>query len=218
MGKSFLPDALDAYVQETWVRESEVLRRLREETASHPRAGMQIPPDQGQLMALLVRALGARKILEVGVFTGYSSLAMALALPSDGRIVACDVSEEFTNVARRYWKEAGVESKITLHLAPATETLDVLLAEGQAETFDMAFIDADKVNYIEYFERAMRLLKTNGLILIDNVLWSGKILDPTATDEDTEALRQLNARLQADSRIDLALIPIGDGVTVARKR
>lgn len=212
--KSFLPEALQDYVLAHWLREPEILRRLREETAAHPRAGMQIPPDQGQLMQLLVRLTGARRCLEIGVFTGYSSLAVALALPTDGEIVALDVSEEFTAVARRYWAEAGVSKRIHLHLGPALETLDRL----EGEVFDLAFIDADKENYLAYFERALELLRPNGLILIDNVLWDGKVADTSADDVDTRALKALNAALHADERIDLALIPIGDGVTVARKR
>jgi caffeoyl-CoA O-methyltransferase len=212
--KSFLSEALQDYVLDHWLREPGILRRLREETASHPRAGMQIPPDQGQLMQLLVRLTGARRCLEIGVFTGYSSLSVALALPPDGRIVALDVSEEFTSIARRYWTEAGVADRITLHLGPALETLDHL----QGEPFDLAFIDADKENYLAYYEKALNLLKPNGLILIDNVLWDGKVADPSADDADTQALKKLNAALHADERIDLALLPIGDGVTVARKR
>lgn len=211
--KSFLPEALQDYVLAHWLREPDILRRLREETAAHPRAGMQIPPDQGQLMQLLVKLTGARRCLEVGVFTGYSSLAVALALPSDGEIMALDVSEEFTAVARRYWVEAGVSHLIQLHLGPAVETLERL--DGP---FDLAFIDADKENYPEYFEKALALLKPNGLILIDNVLWDGKVADPSADDADTLALKKLNAALHEDTRIDLALIPIGDGVTVARKK
>jgi predicted O-methyltransferase YrrM len=179
---------------------------------------MQIPPDQGQLMGLLTKLTQAVKCLEVGVFTGYSALSVALALPANGTIVACDVSEEFTNIGRRYWKEAGVESKIDLHIRPAVETLQWLLAEGQAGSFDFAFIDADKSNYGFYFEYGLELLRPNGLMLIDNVLWSGRIIDSTCNDADTVALRKLNAALFEDERIDLALIPIGDGVTVVRKR
>ena len=216
--KSFLPEALQDYGHENWLREPDILRRLRAETMNLPDSGMQIPPDQGQLMALLASLIGATKCLEVGVFTGYSSLAVALALPVDGKIIACDVSEEFTSVARRYWLEAGVAGKIDLHLRPALETLDTLLAEGQAGTFDLAFIDADKPNYAAYFERALDLLRPNGLILIDNVLWNGRLVDDNVHDANTDALRDLNKSLHHDSRVDLALIPIGDGVTVARKR
>lgn len=216
--KSYLPEALQDYVLATWDREPDVLRRLREETAAMPNHGMQIPPDQGQLMALLAKLVGAVNCLEVGVFTGYSSLAVALALPDEGRIVACDVSDEFTSMARRYWKEANVDGKIELHLRPAVETLDWLLAEGNAESFDLAFIDADKSNYLKYYERALQLLRTNGAILIDNVLWNGAIIDAAKQDPDTLALRELNEFLRTDDRIDLALIPIGDGLTIARKR
>lgn len=216
--KSFLPDPLEDYVLATWSREPDVLRELRDETASMKSAGMQIPPDQGQLMALLVRLIGAVRCIEVGVFTGYSSLAVALALPEDGKIIACDVNDEYTQVARRYWMEAGVEDKIELHLRPATETLDELLANGQAGGFDFAFIDADKSNYDDYYERALQLVRPNGLILIDNVLWHGRIIDDSLQDADTLALRALNRKLRTDDRIDLALAPIGDGVTICRKR
>jgi caffeoyl-CoA O-methyltransferase len=216
--KSYLPEPLQDYILATWLREPDVLRRLREETAALPSAGYQIPPDQGQLMALLAKVAGAVNCLEVGVYTGYSSLAVALALPDDGRIVACDVSEEYTSVARRYWQEANVEAKIDLHLRPAIETLDWLLAEGFAGTFDLAFIDADKSNYGAYYERTLELLRPNGLILVDNVLWHGAIIDEEKQDPDTLALRELNRALKTDERVDLALIPIGDGLTVARKR
>jgi predicted O-methyltransferase YrrM len=216
---SFLiPDSVQEYAEANWLREAEVLRRLREETAAMPQANMQISPDQGQLMALLVRAIGARRTLEIGVFTGYSSLVTALALPEDGSIVACDVSEEYTSIARRYWQEAGVAHKIDLRLAPADETLDRLIDEGREDEFDFAFIDADKAGYDAYFERCLRLVRPGGLIAVDNVLWDGKVADATVQDEDTEAIRSFNAKLAGDSRADLALIPIGDGVTVARKR
>lgn len=216
--KSYLPEALEDYVLDTWNREPDILRRLREETAALPSAGYQIPPDQGQLMALLAKLVGAVNCLEVGVYTGYSSLVVALALPDDGRLVACDVSEEYTSVARRYWREANVDGKIELHLRPAVETLDWLLAEGYAGTFDFAFIDADKSNYRSYYERTLELLRPNGVILIDNVLWHGRLIDDSQQDPDTVALRELNLALRDDERIDLALIPIGDGVTIARKR
>jgi len=194
------------------------LRKLREETASHPRAQMQIAPEQGQFMALLVQLLGARRTLEVGVFTGYSSLAVALALPADGTIVACDVNEEFTAVARRYWKEAGVDNMIDLRLKPALETLRELLAERRQGTFDMAFIDADKSNYEGYYESAMELVRPGGLILIDNVLWSGRVADPANDDADTKALRALNKKLLTDSRVSLSMLPVADGLTLALKR
>jgi predicted O-methyltransferase YrrM len=212
-----LDERLYEYLQAVSLREHEALRRLREETAGMERAGMQIAPEQGQLMQLLVRLLGARKTLEVGVFTGYSSLAVALALPADGRVVACDVSEEWTRVARRYWREAGVEDKIDLRLAPALETLDRLLAGGQAGTFDFAFIDADKANYEAYYERALELVRAGGLVAIDNVLWSGLVADPAATDEDTEAIRALNLKLRDDERVALSLLPVADGLTLALK-
>jgi caffeoyl-CoA O-methyltransferase len=179
---------------------------------------MQIAPEQGQFMALLVQLLGARRTLEVGVFTGYSSLAVALALPADGTIVACDVNEEFTAVARRYWKEAGVENMIDLRLKPALETLRELLAERRQGTFDMAFIDADKSNYEGYYESAIELVRPGGLILIDNVLWSGRVADPANDDADTKALRALNKKLLTDSRVSLSMLPVADGLTLALKR
>jgi caffeoyl-CoA O-methyltransferase len=213
-----LDDRLYRYLLEVSLREPELLRRLREETAAHPRAEMQIAPEQGQFMALLVRLTGTRRILEVGVFTGYSSLAMALAMPRDGRLVACDVSEEFTAVARRYWREAEVEHLIDLRLAPAVATLDQLLAAGEAGSFDLAFIDADKESYDDYYERSLALLRPNGLVVIDNVLQEGKVADQTVQNPQVNAIRRLNARLHEDQRIDLSLLPIADGITLARKR
>ena len=194
------------------------MRRLREETASMEQANMQIGPEQGQFMALLVELIGARSVLEVGTFTGYSALAMAVALPENGALVACDVSEEWTAIGRRYWEEAGVAHKIELRLAPALETLDALLAEGRAGTFDFAFIDADKEGYDAYYERALELVRLGGLIALDNTLWEGKVADPAATDVDTEAIRAINAKLVLDERVTLSLIPVGDGLTLARKR
>jgi caffeoyl-CoA O-methyltransferase len=179
---------------------------------------MQISPEQGQFMALLAELIGARRVLEVGTFTGYSALAVALALPADGRIVACDVNEDTTAVARRYWAEAGVADKIELRLGPAVDTLEALLAEGGGETFDFAFIDADKVNYDAYYEGALALLRQGGLMVIDNVLWSGAVADPERQDADTSALRALNAKLHDDQRISLSLLPVSDGITLARKR
>jgi caffeoyl-CoA O-methyltransferase len=217
--KSFLlPEALQHYVAANWVHEPEPLSRLRVETSEMKNAGMQIGPDQGVLMGILAKLIGAKRYLEVGVFTGYSSTSVALALPEDGEVIACDVSEEFTSMARRYWAEAGVADKITLHLAPAAETLDWLLAEGEGETFDMAFIDADKPNYPAYYDRVLDLLRPNGLLLIDNVLWSGRVADPTVDDPDTVTLRELNAMIHEDPRVEACLIPIGDGLTIARKR
>ena len=194
------------------------MRRLREETASMEQANMQIGPEQGQFMALLIELIGARSVLEVGTFTGYSALAMAVALPENGALVACDVSEEWTAIGRRYWEEAGVAHKIELRLAPALETLDALLAEGRAGTFDFAFIDADKEGYDAYYERALELVRLGGLIALDNTLWEGKVVDPAATDVDTEAIRAINAKLALDERVTLSLIPVGDGLTLARKR
>ena len=194
------------------------MRRLREETASMEQANMQIGPEQGQFMALLVEFIGARSVLEVGTFTGYSALAMAAALPENGALVACDVSEEWTAIGRRYWEEAGVAHKIELRLAPALETLDALLAEGRAGTFDFAFIDADKEGYDAYYERALELVRLGGLIALDNTLWEGKVVDPAATDVDTEAIRAINKKLAADERVTLSMVPIGDGLTLARKR
>ena len=213
-----LTDRIYDYLVEVSVREPDVLRRLREETAPLEMASMQIGPEQGQLMALLVELIGAKRTLEIGTFTGYSALVVALALPEDGRVIACDVSEEWTAVARRYWAEAGVDHKIELRLAPAAETLDGLLAAGGAGSFDFVFIDADKEGYDAYYERSLRLLRTGGLVAIDNVLWSGKVADPEEADEDTAALRALNAKLGADERVSLSMLPVGDGLTLAMKR
>lgn len=214
-----MPDDLHAYLLRVSLREPEVLRALREETASHPKARMQISPEQGQLMGLLARAVGALSAIEVGVFTGYSSIAVALALPEDGRLVACDHSEEVTAVARRYWREAGVEHKIDLRLAPALDTLDRLIADGRAGEFDFAFIDADKEAYQDYFERLLQLVRPGGLITVDNVLWSGRVIDPDYDDDpDTIAIRHFNERLREDPRVEISMVPIGDGLTIARKR
>jgi len=206
------------YVRSVTLREPDLLRRLRDETAAHPEAQCQITPEQGQFMGLLVRLIHARKTLEVGVFTGYSSLSVALALPADGKVVACDVSPEFTAVARRYWKEAGVDGKIELRLAPALQSLDALIAEGQAGTFDFAFIDADKENYHTYFERALVLVRPGGVITVDNVLWHGKVIDPQVNDTDTLAIREFNRRLHTDQRIWISMVTIADGLTVAMKK
>jgi len=204
------------YFQSISLREPEILTKLREETAQHPMAIMQISPEQGQFMALLVRLMGAKKTLEVGVFTGYSSLVVALALPADGKIVACDVSEEYTAIARRYWQAAGVANKIHLHIAPALETLDRLLADGEAD-FDFAFIDADKSTYDSYYERALQLVRPGGLIAIDNVLWSGRVADPEVQDNRTNKIRAFNQKLHQDTRVTLSLVPIADGLTLALK-
>lgn len=213
-----LDNQLYDYLLSASLREPEILLRLRQETAHHRQATMQIAPEQGQFMALLVQLLGAKKTLEIGVFTGYSSLWVALALPPNGKIVACDVSEEYTRVARRYWQAAGVADKIDLRLAPALSTLDQLLASGQAETFDFAFIDADKVNYDGYYERSLQLVRPGGLIAIDNVLWYGRVVDPQNQDKSTLAIRAFNEKLHHDERVTLSLVPIADGLTLALKR
>jgi predicted O-methyltransferase YrrM len=213
-----LDDRVYKYLIEHSAREPEVLRELREETAKLPMGGMQIGPDQGQFMALLVKLVGARRCLEVGVFTGYSSLAVALALPPDGKIVACDVNEEWTGIARRYWKKAGMDAKIDLRIAPALETLDGLSAGGNDDMFDFAFIDADKGNYLGYYERCLKLLRKGGLIVVDNTLWSGDVANPDNRKPDTVALRKFNDALHRDERIELSLLPIGDGVTLALKK
>ena len=213
-----LNDALYEYLLSVSLREPDVLCQLREETAKMPQHNMQISPEQGQFMALLVELTGARKCLEVGTFTGYSTLSVALALPEDGQIVACDISEEFTSRAKPYWQKAGVAGKIDLRLGPALETLDALIADGESGAFDFAFIDADKVNYQGYFQRALDLIRRGGLILVDNVLWSGAVVDPARDDEDTEAIRAFNQARAGDPRISLSLVPIGDGLTLARKR
>lgn len=213
-----LTDDIYQYLVDRSVREPEVLTRLRKITAVMPDAQMQIGPEQGQFMALLARLIGAKNCIEVGVFTGYSSLAVALALPDDGRIVACDVNEKWTDIARQFWREAGVESKIDLRLQPAAQTLQELLAAGGESQYDFAFIDADKTGYDSYYELLLTLIRPGGLILIDNTLWSGKVADDKDTDPDTLALKVFNAKLHKDERIDLSLLPLGDGLTLARKR
>jgi predicted O-methyltransferase YrrM len=219
MGRAVtMNETLYRYLVEHSVREHPVLAELRAETAKLPMAMMQIGADQGQFMALLARLTGAKRCLEVGVFTGYSSLAVALALPEDGRIIALDVNEEWTGIARRYWAKAGVEAKIDLRLAPALNTLDTLISLQESGRFDMAFIDADKGNYLGYYERCLELVRPGGLIMIDNTLWSGDVADPANQKPDTVALRALNDALHRDERIDLALLPVGDGLTLARKR
>lgn len=215
---AFLPENLQRYIDATTLRDLPVLRDLREETAKQPHAGMQTGADQVQFLHLLVRLIGARRCIEVGVFTGYSSLGVALALPEDGRIVACDVSEEYTAIARRYWERAGVAEKIDLYLAPATQTLDNLLRGGEAGRYDFAYIDADKTGYDAYYERCLQLLRPNGLLTIDNVLWSGEVANAATSDPDTLALRALNEKIGKDDRVDASLLPIGDGLMVVRKR
>ena len=208
---------LFAYVQAHSVREHPAQTALREATASHRYAGMQISADQGQFMALLVKMLGARRTIEIGTFTGYSALTVALALPDDGHVLACDVSDEYTRIGRPFWKQAGVEHKIELVLAPALQTLDARLAAGEGGSHDFAFIDADKASYDGYYERCLALLRVGGLIAFDNMLWGGSVARPAQTD-DTAALQRLNDKLHRDERIDLALLTVGDGLTLARKR
>ncbi len=218
LGRLGLSEELYGYILSASLREADVLRRLREETAEMPLAVMQIAPEQGQFMALIVELIGAKRTLEVGVFTGYSCLAVALALPDDGHITACDVSEEWTAIARRYWQEAGVADKIDLRLAPAIETLDALLADGQAGSYDFAFIDAEKTEYADYYERVLQLLREGGLVAVDNVLWNGAVADPADDKEDTNAIRAFNEKLHGDDRVSLSLLPLADGLTLARKR
>jgi predicted O-methyltransferase YrrM len=212
-----LDDTLYDYLLSHSLREHPAQAALRAATRSHARGGMQISPEQGQFMALLIRLMGARKTIEIGVFTGYSALAVALALPEDGQVLACDISDEYTRIARPYWEQAMVAHKIDLQLAPALETLDARLAAGAAGQYDFAFIDADKSAYDGYYERCLQLVRRGGLIAIDNVLWSGSVAAP-AEDADTAALQALNLKLHADERIDLSMLPVGDGLTLARKR
>lgn len=212
-----LTDELTDYIRQVALREPEALRRQREATDLHPRASMQTSPEQGQFLHLLARLAGAKKTLEVGVFLGYSSTWVALALPAGGKIVACDQSEEYTKEARRLWREAGVEDKVELRLGPALDTLDALIAAGNGGSFDFAFIDADKGNYANYYDRAMALVRPGGLIVIDNVLWEGDVINPAKTDAETEAIRAFNRKLQADERVTLSLVPLGDGLTLACK-
>ena len=213
-----LTDELYEYLLSVSLREPELLRRLREETGELEDGRMQISPDQGQFMALLIELMEARNVLELGAFTGYSALVMALALPDDGQVLTCDVNRERTAIAQKYWNESGVGHKIDLHLGPAVETLEMLLSSGQAEGFDFAFIDADKASLDSYYELSLRLIRPGGLIAVDNTLWHGKVIDPQATDQDTEAIRAINAKLRVDQRVSLSVIPIGDGLALARKR
>ncbi|MFZ4506350.1 MAG: O-methyltransferase [Fimbriimonas sp.] len=216
MGRSFLfSEPLAEYVNQNWLNEHPVLTQLREDTAKLAEAGWQISADQGQWMQVMVRALRAKRILEIGVFTGYSSTAMALALPDDGEIIALDISEEFTSIGRRAWEAAGVSHKVKLHVAPALETLAALTDEA---SFDLAFIDADKPNYRHYYEHCLRLVRPGGVILIDNVLWSGRVADTEVVDESTLAIRELNAFLAHDPRVEVALCAIGDGISMAYVR
>ena len=212
-----ITDRMAAYIADMSLREPEVLRRLRESTQNHPRASLCSAPEQAQLLHLLARLLHARKTLEIGVFLGYSSTWVALALPPGARLVACERSEEWAATARRTWREAGVEDRIDLRMGPALATLDDLIARGEAGTYDLAFIDADKTNYDNYYERALVLLRRGGLIAVDNVLWHGAVIDPTVHDPDTEAIRAFNRKVYADARVALSLAPMGDGLTMACK-
>ena len=216
--RSFLPETVDRYLGTVVVHESPVQKRLRAETSKLPEAGMQIGADQGVLLAFLARLVGARRAIEIGTFTGYSALSVASALPPDGRLVCCDISEEWTSIARRYWAEAGLADRIELRLAPARETLAQLLKRDGAGSYDFAFIDADKTGYDAYYEACLELLRAGGLIAIDNVLWSGTVADPSDTRPDTVALRAITAKIRDDSRVDACLVSVGDGVMLARKR
>lgn len=211
-------ERIDEYIHQLSLREPAVLGELRRETAKLPNARMQISPEHGQFMGLLIRAMGAKRALEVGTFTGYSSISVALALPADGRLICCDVSKEWTDIARRFWKKAGVEQKIELRLAPARDSLDGLLKEGGAGTFDFAFIDADKNGYDAYYERTLQLLRPGGLVAIDNIFQRGKVADPAVKGESVDAVRALNAKIHRDERVVISMLPIGDGVTLALKK
>ena len=220
MGKENLglDNRLYKYLLSVSLRENEILSKLRQETSQHSASIMQISPDQGQFMALLIKLLGAKKTLDIGVFTGYSSLAAALALPEDGKVIACDRDPKCTEIAQRYWIEAGVSHKIDLRLAPALETLDKLIADGEAGSFDFVFIDADKRNYDNYYERALILLRSGGLVAIDNVLWFGSVANPEDNDKRTVAIREFNQKLHQDNRVDISMLAIADGLTLALKR
>ena len=213
-----LTDELYQYLLKVSLHETELMAALRKETAKLSMSEMQVSPEQGQFMALLAKLLDTRQVIEVGTFTGYSALAIAQVLPADGKVIACDVSEEWTSMAMRYWEQAGIVDKIDLRLAPALETLDGLLQEERAGSFDMAFIDADKENYLNYYERCLELIRVGGLIMVDNVLWGGSVVDVSNQKSDTVAIREFNEHVQRDSRVDISLVPIGDGLTLARKR
>ena len=220
MSSSVLPYSIELrnYLWEKGLDENPVLKRLREETENHPFALMQICPEQGALMANLVRLISAKKAIEVGTFTGYSALAVALALPKDGYLLACDISEEFTSIGKPYWEEAGVSENIDLQIAPAIETLKSKIEDGESNTYDFAFIDADKINYLNYYELCLDLIRPGGVIAIDNVLWGGSVIDSARTDDDTKAIREINDFIVSDKRVNISMIPVGDGVTLAVKK
>ena len=220
MSSSVLPYSIELrnYLWEKGLDENPVLKRLREETENHPFALMQICPEQGALMANLVRLISAKKAIEVGTFTGYSALAVALALPQDGYLLACDISEEFTSIGKPYWEEAGVSENIDLQIAPAIETLKSKIEDGESNTYDFAFIDADKINYLNYYELCLDLIRSGGVIAIDNVLWGGSVIDSARTDDDTKAIREINDFIVSDKRVNISMIPVGDGVTLAVKK
>lgn len=220
MSSSVLPYSIELrnYLWEKGLDENPVLKRLREETENHPFALMQICPEQGALMANLVRLISAKKAIEVGTFTGYSALAVALALPKNGYLLACDISEEFTSIGKPYWEEAGVSENIDLQIAPAVETLKSKIEDGESNTYDFAFIDADKINYLNYYELCLDLIRSGGVIAIDNVLWGGSVIDSARTDDDTKAIREINDFIVSDKRVNISMIPVGDGVTLAVKK
>ena len=220
MSSSVLPYSIELrnYLWEKGLDENPVLKRLREETENHPFALMQICPEQGALMANLVRLISAKKAIEVGTFTGYSALAVALALPEDGYLLACDISEEFTSIGKPYWEEAGVSENIDLQISPAIETLKSKIESGESNTYDFAFIDADKINYLNYYELCLDLIRSGGVIAIDNVLWGGSVIDSARTDDDTKAIREINDFIVSDKRVNISMIPVGDGVTLAVKK
>ena len=220
MSSSVLPYSIELrnYLWEKGLDENPVLKRIREETENHPFALMQICPEQGALLANLVRLISAKKAIEVGTFTGYSALAVALALPEDGYLLACDISEEFTSIGKPYWEEAGVSENIDLQIAPAVETLKSKIEDGESNTYDFAFIDADKINYLNYYELCLDLIRPGGVIAIDNVLWGGSVIDSARTDDDTKAIREINDFIASDKRVNISMIPVGDGVTLAVKK
>jgi len=213
-----LSEELYQYLLSVSVRENPVLSQLREEMINHPVGNMQISPEQGQFMGFLLKLMGAKKVMDIGVFTGYSSTVMALAIPDDGIVVGCDISKPDTDIARKYWCKAGVDHKVDLYLAPALDTLDMLIDRGEGSSFDFIFIDADKSNYQNYYEKSLSLLRQGGVVAIDNVLWYGKVADETVQDKRTQKIRDFNAFVYEDSRVDLSLIPVGDGLSLARKK